>query len=191
MIPVRILDKIPTDIFTRCKDEIKNINWDSVQDLRKTNSVFSTSTAIHLRVHDAPDGTPHTVKDMSQYVECRDTAFRKEFPNTNTLIECVYNMVTGCKLGRIMIVKLLPGGEITEHIDPGKYFQSYHRFHVPIITNSDVKFFGPNGTNATHMPIGFLSQLNNRQLHSASNKGTDYRVHIIVDIDSKNEKYNF
>jgi hypothetical protein len=111
------------------------------------------------------------------------------YPCVNELVNWIYTNVEGTKLGRIMLVKLLPGGAIGEHIDPGPYFQAHYRFHVPFITHADMVFFGPGKSNPMHMPEGYLSQLNNRGLHSAENNSHIERIHLIVDINSNNQKY--
>ena len=183
MKPIKVITKVPEELFNSCRKEINGIDWQSIEDMRNSNKVFSTSTAIHLRVHDAPDGTPYTIEDLSRYVKCKDTRIREKFESTNELIDWVYSYVRGTRLGRIMIVKLSPGGEIGEHVDPGKYFEEHYRFHVPIITNEEVLFYSENKKSASHMKEGFLCQLYNLEKHSATNHSKLDRIHVIVDIN--------
>jgi len=188
---IEILDKIPDSIFIAAKSEVEKIDWNNlpIPDRRSEAAVFKTSITNHLRVHDAKWNTPHTIEVLSQIVECRDTKARLLYPCVNELVNWIYTNVEGTKLGRIMLVKLLPGGAIGEHIDPGPYFQAHYRFHVPFITHADMVFFGPGKLNPMHMPEGYLSQLDNRGLHSAENNSHIERIHLIVDIDSNNQKY--
>jgi hypothetical protein len=173
------------------KAEVEKIDWDNlpIPDRRSEAAVFKTSITNHLRVHDAKWNTPHTIEALSEIVECRDTRARMLYPCVNELVNWIYTNVEGTKLGRIMLVKLLPGGAIGEHIDPGPYFRAHYRFHVPFITHTDMVFFGPGKSNPMHMPEGYLSQLDNRGLHSAENNSLVERIHLIVDIDSNNQKY--
>ena len=189
---VKILDKRPDDIFNAAYNEVLQIDWNNllIPDRRSEASVFKTSITNHLRVHKIKKDTPHTIEALSAIVECIDTPARLLYPKVDRLVDWVFNNVKGTKLGRIMLVKLLPGGAIGEHIDPGPYFQAHYRFHVPFITHADMVFLGPGKLNPTHMPAGFLSQLANRQLHSAENKSNVDRIHLIVDIDSDNPIYN-
>jgi len=188
---VEILDKIPDSIFMAAKAEVEKIDWNDlpIPDRRSEAAVFKTSITNHLRVHDAKWNTPHTIEALSEIVECRDTRARLLYPCVNELVNWVYNTIEGTKLGRIMLVKLLPGGVIGEHIDPGPYFRAHYRFHVPFVTHSDMVFFGPGKSKPIHMPEGYLSQLDNRGLHSAENNSQVERIHLIVDIDSNNQKY--
>jgi hypothetical protein len=39
------------------------------------------------------------------------------------------------------------------------------------------------------MPEGYLSQLANRDFHSAENNSPIDRIHLIIDIDSKNPRF--
>jgi hypothetical protein len=188
---VKILDKIPDDIFNAAYKEVLQIDWNNllIPDRRSEASVFKTSITNHLRVHKIKKDTPHTIEALSAIVNCVDTPARMLYPNVDRLVDWIYNNVNGTKLGRIMIVKLLPGGVINPHIDPGQYFQEHYRFHVPFVTAPEVLFYGEDNTPA-HMPVGFLSQLANRRMHSAENKSNVDRIHLIVDIDSSNPIYN-
>lgn len=188
---VEILDKIPDSIFMAAKAEVEKIDWENlpIPDRRSEAAVFKTSITNHLRIHDAKWNTPHTIEALSEIVECRDTKARVLYPCVNDLVNWIYTTVEGTKLGRIMLVKLLPGGTIGEHVDPGPYFRAHYRFHVPFITHTDMVFFGPGRSNPTHMPEGYLSQLDNRGLHSAENNSSVERIHLIVDINSNSQKY--
>lgn len=188
---VKILNKIPSNIFNTAKDEVLKIDWNNlpIPDRRSKASVFKTSITNHLRVHRIKKDTPHTIEALSAIVDCIDTPARMLYPSIDKLVNWIYDNVNGIKLGRIMIVKLLPNGIINAHIDPGQYFQEHYRFHVPFITDPNVLFYGEDNVPA-HMPEGFLSQLANRRMHSAENKSNVDRIHLIVDIDSNNPIYD-
>lgn len=189
---IRILTKVPANLFISAKTEILNIDWNNlpIPDRRSESMVFKTSITNHLRVHNITKDTPHTIDALSDIVECRDTIARRLYPKVDNLVNWIFTVVNGTKLGRIMIVKLMPGGIIGEHIDPGRYFLNHYRFHVPIITDQEVLFFSEDKDHPMHMPEGYLSQLANRRKHSAENRSTIERIHIIVDIDSANPIYN-
>lgn len=189
---IRVLSKVPDELFMTVRTEVLKIDWNNlpIPDRRSESSVFKTSITNHLRIHKVTKDTPHTIKALSAIVDCMDTSARQLYPEVNKLIDWIYAHVDGTKLGRIMLVKLMPGGVIGEHIDPGQYFLEHHRFHVPIITDSKVVFFNLDKENPMHMPEGYLSQLANRKPHSAENRSNVERIHLIVDIDSINTTYN-
>ena len=184
---VRLIEPIPMELFNSTKNEVDAIDWDLSliqSDFRKLDPVFSTSITRHLRTHKLEVDTPRTREAVSDIVECKDSMLRHMYPNINKMVEWCYSAVAGTALGRIMVVKLLPGGRVMPHIDIGMYFQSHHRFHVPITTNSGVVFTGPINTIPIHMPKGVLCQLMNLQLHGVENNSNDYRTHIIIDINT-------
>lgn len=189
---VKIIDAVPEDLFTAAATEINNIPWDNVTERHSRNSpAFVSSNAIHLRVHKPPIGSnPKTVEEWSRIIECRDNPWViKRFPKVMELVDWIYKKVDGEVLGRIMIVKLSERGIVSLHIDPEDYFVHHSRFHVPFKTNPGVVFNGGPGTENEHMPYKTLSRLNNRLPHMLENNSDEYRIHLIVDIQTpgKNE----
>lgn len=195
---VAILEIIPKNIFDEALTEIAAIDWPYYEkfDTRANTSknlYFSTSKTIHLRKHDVSN-IPQEKLNIEVYnnaVNCLDTPFRSKFSKINNLVDYIYKSVNGKRLGRIMIINLLPGGEVTDHIDPGLYFLTYRRFHIPFITNKDVTFNGKLGSTPIHMPVGYLCQLNNRNTHSVKNNSTEHRIHLLIDIETEDNKYSF
>jgi hypothetical protein len=81
-----------------------------------------------------------------------------------------------------MIVRLEAGGSVGLHVDPLDYFDVYARYHVPVKTTEQVVFSGGDKVYE-HMPYKMLSRLNNRKPHMLDNNGSDYRIHLIVDVE--------
>jgi hypothetical protein len=90
-----------------------------------------------------------------------------------------------------MITRLEAKSNVEAHIDPYEYFETYSRFHIPIITNKNVVFNGDTDTPNEHMPVQTLCRLNNRKLHGVSNNGDDFRVHIVIDIEIEGQNNIF
>jgi aspartyl/asparaginyl beta-hydroxylase (cupin superfamily) len=107
------------------------------------------------------------------------------FQAVRTLSQWMFETVSGKTMGRIMIVNLEPRGRVPLHVDPKDYFEMYSRFHVPLKTNPGVVFNGENGTANEHMPLGYLSRLNNRLPHQLDNNSDENRIHLIVDIETE------
>lgn len=87
---------------------------------------------------------------------------------------------------RANLVKLVAGGEITEHIDGNFSLTHAHRLHLPVFTNNDVLF--TVGKEVVNMREGILSEINNRRLHKVRNSGSTDRVHLILDYVVPGEK---
>lgn len=83
------------------------------------------------------------------------------------------------ELGRVLIVKLKPGGVVTPHIDEGTYADHFARFHVAVTgTDQATLTAGPNTQDFTP---GEAWWFDHKVLHSARNDGDTDRIHIIID----------
>ena len=80
---------------------------------------------------------------------------------------------------RANLVRLNPGGEITQHQDKNFSLAHSHRVHIPIVTNAGVKF--TVGSETINMREGEIIEINNRRIHSVRNDGEAGRVHLILD----------
>ena len=83
------------------------------------------------------------------------------------------------QLGRVLIVKLKPGGHVSEHVDEGKYADMYSRFHIVLTTNEGC--VNTTGGEVVHWPVGSAWWFNHKAPHTADNGGDTDRIHIIVD----------
>jgi hypothetical protein len=186
---IKFIDQIPEHLFNDALSEVPNMDWDSARDGRRKLELFKTSQAIHLRIDETTPVDPKTGIPIFSTVKCVDAMNRPNFPKVDNLISWIYERVSGKTLGRIFLVNLLPGGTVGNHKDIGQYFQSYQRFHVPLVTNTNVVFTG-DGTES-HMEAGKLWQLNNRNVHGVLNRSELPRIHIIVDIETDDNEFQF
>ncbi len=83
------------------------------------------------------------------------------------------------ELGRVLIVKLKPGGVVTPHVDEGTYADHYARFHVAV-TGSDKATLTAGG-ETHHIEPGEAWWFDHKVEHSAQNDGDTDRIHIIID----------
>ena len=85
-----------------------------------------------------------------------------------------------CPLHAARLMRLTPGSAIKEHRDHDLSFeQGMVRIHVPVVTNAGVDF-QLNGTRCV-MPAGSSWYLRLSDPHSVANRGTDDRVHLVID----------
>ena len=80
---------------------------------------------------------------------------------------------------RAMAAKLLSGGRIKPHVDTHPSFHMGHRIHVPITTNSRVRFMIDGKPH--RLQIGRAYEINNQMQHSVMNKGKEDRITFIFD----------
>ena len=80
---------------------------------------------------------------------------------------------------RAMAARLSPGGIIKPHRDKHPSFHYGHRIHVPIVTNSRVRFMIDG--RPYRMEVGKVYEINNQMQHSVMNKGKEARINFIFD----------
>ena len=81
------------------------------------------------------------------------------------------------------IATLNPSAELDLHRDRRWFHANSRRMHIPLITNENCVHVGVINEQAEtyHMDVDYLYELNNIDLHKASNAGTVPRIHLIVD----------
>ena len=80
---------------------------------------------------------------------------------------------------RAMAAKLLAGGRIDPHLDEHPSFHCGHRIHIPITSNSRVRFMIAG--RPYQFKVGEVYELNNQKQHSVMNKGSEDRITFIFD----------
>ncbi len=85
----------------------------------------------------------------------------------------------GGTIVRAMAAKLLAGGVIKPHSDSHPSFHAGHRIHIPITTNSRVRFMIDG--RPYQLEVGKAYELNNQKHHSVMNKGKEDRITFIFD----------
>ena len=80
-----------------------------------------------------------------------------------------------------MLTRLHAGSEIRRHKDRGQLTAKTHRIHVPIVTNPDCLFSIED--EVKHLGAGEIWVIDNvGRFHSVENKGTQNRIHLILDV---------
>ena len=85
----------------------------------------------------------------------------------------------GGNIIRAMAARLPAGGVIKTHRDQHPSFHFGHRIHIPIVSNSWVRFTIDG--RPFHLEVGKVYELNNQLQHSVMNKGDDSRINFIFD----------
>lgn len=92
------------------------------------------------------------------------------------LMEALVALVGIRELGRVMLVKLKPGGVITPHTDEGAYAEYYARFHFVLSGECEFRV----NSQRMDMAPGELWWFNHQRRHSVANGDAD-RIHLIFD----------
>ena len=80
---------------------------------------------------------------------------------------------------RAMAARLIAGGKIKPHVDKHPSFALGHRIHVPITTNTRVRFMIDGRPH--QLQVGQAYEINNQKNHSVMNKGKEGRITFIFD----------
>lgn len=104
------------------------------------------------------------------------------FANAIHSIADIYSQqITNAAPARAVLARMAPRSEIKRHRDRGAVSATTHRIHLPIITNSGCLFTVEDETE--HMAAGELWLIDNvDKYHSVANNGSEFRVHLIVDV---------
>lgn len=93
-------------------------------------------------------------------------------------IDPITRMIGIRELGRVMIVSLKAGGQITPHVDEGRYARYFARFHTVLQSSAECLF--TCGGETVHMAPGETWWFNHQLEHSVVNDGPE-RLHLIID----------
>jgi hypothetical protein len=80
---------------------------------------------------------------------------------------------------RAMAAKLVSGGIISPHRDTHSSFVNAHRIHIPVTTNSGVRFMIDGRPH--RLKVGQAYEINNQKNHSVMNNGKEDRITFIFD----------
>ena len=197
---VHPISPVPESILNAAIVEIDNIDWTQTQTdsyiqsyraiefqdagslTKKGRHLVNQNLPIFLRTHKTAL-TDNTIEwaEFRENIDSVDTEWQVRLPNVTKLLHWAQQKMNAKAIGNSVLNCMLPGGHVTRHIDKGRYFATYCRFHIPLKTNSQVTFSGSSDYQE-HMPVGWLYRLNNLIEHQVQNQGTAQRVHLIVDL---------
>lgn len=107
-----------------------------------------------------------------------DAAFsgvvRRMLPEIMKKVTC-----SNFKIGRVMLVKLKPGGHIEAHRDEGAYARAYDRLHLAV-QSEDGNIFRCEDEYVWMHP-GSLWAFSHKEEHEVWNNSKSDRVHLIID----------
>jgi len=98
-------------------------------------------------------------------------------PLMHEIIENCY--LRGGTIIRAMAAKLKAGTNIRTHTDAHDSFRCSHRIHIPITTNTSVRFFIDGRPH--QLEVGKAYEVNNQKRHGVMNGGISDRITFIFD----------
>lgn len=192
---VHVISAVPEDLLQVAIRETQTINWKQVQPERYAQLNFdkvhnrslntqllSQTAVLFLRTHKLSLSADSTkLHEFQDNLESQNTEWQQQLPAATNLMHWAQQQMNAKAIGNSFLSCMFPGGLIDLHTDPGKYFETYSRFHIPLVTNNRVVFSRANGQQE-HMPVGQMYRLNNLAWHKVENQGTEQRIHLVVDL---------
>lgn len=172
-VPLKDLGIVPMDALRAAIDALKREAWLDNQQRQQDYDVHRRTESV-VMIFTSGDGWPDiTVSREAGWELLQESAvplmmgiIRENYPVGGTII-------------RAMAAKLLPGEVITPHRDAHPSFHNSHRIHVPISTNSRVRFMIDG--QPYQLEVGKAYEINNQKTHSVMNKGNEERINFIFD----------
>ncbi len=140
-------------------------------------------TTIPLSTHDGSADNEESQR-LGEWGKYKTTKYFDQLPYFKSVVE-------GFKapMGRIRIMKLMPGSIIRTHRDTYEEVSDFSfgqvRLHIPIVTNDKV-IFTVDGKNL-HLKAGRLYYVNFSKKHYVRNDGDEARTHLVCDLKVNDE----
>jgi len=131
-------------------------------------------TRVVSLIHE--DGNADDSTSWASFERSRPTPALDSSPVLRKLIDSIPAPIRTARL-----LGLQPGACIEPHRDAGSGFAAgILRLHVPVVTNDGVEFWV--GSERQKWQTGELWYADFRRLHSVANRGTQLRVHLVLDV---------
>ena len=134
-------------------------------------------------VHKSTNSIPFIWNKWDNLTKTMDVQYFNQDLSLWNAINPYLSMLSEKYRGRIVncLFARLPSGEsIKTHRDTGLHLLLINRIHLPIITNSSVKFFIDD--IPYEFPPGRCFELSNDRKHAVKNMSNEDRIHLIVDL---------
>jgi quercetin dioxygenase-like cupin family protein len=168
------------------KSAILNIPVD-IKSIQKEVTTLQTGYwKPHMNRHDyeggwevlsfrSPGGGSNTLAEAVNGEQYADTPLLENCPSVRILLNSLQ-----CEKLSARLLNLQAGAVIKEHTDKELYFEKGEaRLHFPVITNPFVEFYLDN--DRLPMQEGECWYINANLPHRLANKGSNDRIHLVVD----------
>ena len=147
--------------------------------------------AIEFEVHSHTDTIPLLFDEDYRH---KSPTVRPRYEEFEPLWQAVREIVQQCYPGdgyfiRVILTRLADAAQIPAHRDSSYSLVTAHRIHVPLVSNSEVRF--SVGDEQRHLAPGEIWEINNSRIHSVANPSNHQRIHLIVDWVIKGEERFF
>ena len=133
----------------------------------------------HPEGHDGNDALPivsanGSADDDAVDGDMRPTPVLQQLPSLLPVLAAL-----DAPIGRTRMMRIVPGGEATAHVDLNRYWWDRHRVHIPLRTDPSVEF--RCGDAGLHMPAGSAWVFDTWRRHNVVNLSSSERIHLVID----------
>lgn len=171
--PLRDLGEIPVQSLREVVLGLDDAAWGDQQYRQETYEVHRQTESLVMVFTDGSGWPEIEVRKESGW----DWLSEHALPLMHGIIADHYS--PGGTIIRAMAARMAPGAVIRPHRDSHPSFHASHRIHIPLATNSRVRFTIDGRPHK--FEVGRAYEINNQLTHSVMNKGDAYRVHFIFD----------
>ena len=161
--------RLPEKVWQKDEQVLQNLTKN-----RQSQSVFLLSISAQ-KFRDILASRPLTEADIDRHGGWQELCQ----PLAPVIEKALSHYPAGGIVTRVQLARMQPGSVIKPHIDQSPMLVASHRVHLPIITNKGVEFV--IDSRPTTMEAGKFYELNNRLTHTVTNKGSEDRIHLLID----------
>jgi hypothetical protein len=172
-VPLRELGEVPVAPLREAVLGLDDAAWASQSYRQDTYEVHRQTESLVMVFTDGAGWPEIEVRKETGW----DWLAEAAVPLMNTVIAESFD--AGGVIIRAMAARMAPGAIISPHRDSHPSFHASHRVHIPLATNSRVRFTIDG--RPYKFEVGQAYEINNQLTHSVMNKGETHRVHFIFD----------
>jgi hypothetical protein len=174
-VDYKCVGKIPKELITNLLNSINESDWFD-DDYRQNMSGMQDCNSIPIR---------HTLVSIFGYglESIRQIEKRKLFYKFFPHIEPILNELKKYYEFRqytCFLSRLKPSGVIEMHPDSGHFLELCHRVHVPLKSNSKIRYIIEN--NSYYWEPGKIYEFDNTREHGVINESEEYRIHLVFNL---------
>ena len=145
---------------------------------------ISCRTTYDPPVSDRPELLNEYLSNHASNLEAVDTEDYLLLPNVYQHVMRLAGYLWAERVGRVMVVRLKPGGHVHPHKDMGEYHDYYDRYHMVLSGECHFRC----GREIVKMLPGDVWWFFNNEEHEVWNDASRPRDHIIVDLKLRGNK---
>ncbi|MEH6518792.1 MAG: aspartyl/asparaginyl beta-hydroxylase domain-containing protein [Halioglobus sp.] len=179
--PYRHLGSVDISALSEQILSLPERTWQADEKLRRDLAFYRETNSIFLK--SIPAKTFNEIAALRPLKDS-DITLQSGWESLHEQVQPILDSVVsllgaGGIVTRIQFARMRPNSKIMPHIDQSMMLVAAHRVHVPLTTNSGIRF--DIDGHSVKFAVGEIYEFNNRVVHSVANQGDTDRIHLIID----------